>query len=84
VSVGELKAEALSIRDDSTVLVEDLDLQVRAGEMLGVGGPSGSGKTTLLYAIGGLLPAAGGRMLVDGSPVVLWGSSSRTCAWSRC
>lgn len=76
MSVGELKAEALSIRDDSTVLVEDLDVQVRAGEMLGVRGPSGSGKTTLLYAIGGLLPAAGGRMLVDGSPVVLWRDAS--------
>jgi putative ABC transport system ATP-binding protein len=72
LSVGELKAEALSIRDEATVFVENLDLQVRAGQMLGVGGPSGSGKTTLLYAIGGLLPAAAGRMLVDGSPVVLW------------
>jgi putative ABC transport system ATP-binding protein len=72
VSVGELRAEALSIRDDATVFVDNLDLQVQAGQMLAVGGPSGSGKTTLLYAIGGLLPAAGGRMLVDGSPVVLW------------
>jgi putative ABC transport system ATP-binding protein len=76
VSVGELKAEALSIGDETTVFVENLDLQVRAGQMLGVGGPSGSGKTTLLYAIGGLLPAAGGRMLVDGSPVVLWRDTS--------
>jgi putative ABC transport system ATP-binding protein len=76
MSVGELKGEALSIRDDATVLVADLDLQVRAGEMLGLSGPSGSGKTTLLYAIGGLLPAAGGRMLVDGSPVVLWKDAS--------
>jgi putative ABC transport system ATP-binding protein len=76
VSVGELKAEALSIRDDSTMLVADLDLQVRAGEIFGVAGPSGSGKTTLLYAIGGLLPAAGGRVLVDDSPVVLWRDAS--------
>jgi len=76
VSVGELKAEGLSIRDDATVFVKNLDLQVRAGQMLGVGGPSGSGKTTLLYAIGGLLPAAGGRMLLDGSPVVLWRDAS--------
>ncbi len=76
MSLGELKAEALSIRDEATVFVENLDLQVRAGQILGVGGPSGSGKTTLLYAIGGLLPAAGGRMLVDGSPVVLWRDAS--------
>ena len=76
MSIGELKAEALSIRDEATVFVENLDLQVRGGQILGVGGPSGSGKTTLLYAIGGLLPAAGGRMLVDGSPVVLWRDAS--------
>jgi putative ABC transport system ATP-binding protein len=76
VSVAELKAEALSIRDDATVLIENLNLQVRAGEMLGIGGRSGSGKTTLLYAIGGLLPATDGRMLVDGSPVVLWRDAS--------
>jgi putative ABC transport system ATP-binding protein len=72
MSVGEIAGEALSIRDDTTVLIEDLDLRVRSGEILGVSGPSGSGKTTLLYAIGGLVPAAGGRMLVDGAPVVLW------------
>jgi len=72
VSVGEITAEALSIRGDTTILVEDLNLRARAGEVLGVTGPSGSGKTTLLYAIGGLLPAAGGRMLVDGRQLVLW------------
>jgi putative ABC transport system ATP-binding protein len=76
MSVGELKAEALSIRDDASVLVENLDLQVRAGQILGIGGSSGSGKTTLLYAIGGLVPATGGRMLADGSPVVLWRDAS--------
>jgi putative ABC transport system ATP-binding protein len=72
MSVGEITAESLSIQGDATVLVQDLNLQARAGEMLGVSGPSGSGKTTLLYAIGGLVPAAGGRMLVDGRPLVLW------------
>jgi putative ABC transport system ATP-binding protein len=76
VSVAELRAESLSIRDDGAVLIQDLDLQVRAGEMLGISGPSGSGKTTLLYAIGGLSPVAAGRMLVDGSPVVLWRDAS--------
>lgn len=68
MSVGEIAAEALTVRDDTAAV----DLRVRAGEMLAVSGPSGSGKTTLLYAIGGLVPPAGGQMLVDGSPVVLW------------
>lgn len=68
MSVGEIAAEALTVADEAAAV----DLRVRAGEMLAVSGPSGSGKTTLLYAIGGLVPPAGGQMLVDGSPVVMW------------
>jgi putative ABC transport system ATP-binding protein len=38
----------------------DIDLQVRAGEAIGLLGPSGSGKTTLLHVLGGLFsPSAG-------------------------
>jgi putative ABC transport system ATP-binding protein len=72
MSVGEIRAERLSLVGDQTLLVKDLDLHARAGQMLGIGGPSGSGKTTLLYAIGGLLPPEGGRLLVDGRQLVLW------------
>jgi putative ABC transport system ATP-binding protein len=72
MSVGEIRAEGLSLVGDQTLLVTDLDLHARAGEMLGISGPSGSGKTTLLYAIGGLLPLERGRLLVDGRQLVLW------------
>jgi putative ABC transport system ATP-binding protein len=72
MSVSEIRAECLSLVGDRTLLVKDLDLYARAGEMLGIAGPSGSGKTTLLYAIGGLLPPEGGRLLVDGRQLVLW------------
>lgn len=76
MSIGEIKAEGLSIGGEGTILVRDLNLHARAGEIVGVTGPSGSGKTTLLYALGGLLPAAAGRLLVDGRPLVLWRSAS--------
>jgi putative ABC transport system ATP-binding protein len=72
MSVSEIRAECLSLVGDRTLLVKDLDLYARAGEMLGIAGPSGSGKTTLLYAIGGLLPPERGRLLVDGRQLVLW------------
>ncbi len=72
MSVGEIVADGLSIEDEGRIVVQQLDLHARAGKVLGLTGPSGSGKTTLLYAIGGLLPATGGQLLVDGQPLVLW------------
>ena len=76
MSVGSITADGLVLEGAGTYLVTDLDLSVRSGQMLGIAGPSGSGKTTLLYAIGGLLPAARGRLLVDGRALVLWKQAS--------
>ena len=43
--------------------IEDVDLEIRAGEFVVVTGRIGSGKTTLLRAILGLLPAESGSIL---------------------
>ncbi|MFL6052623.1 MAG: sugar ABC transporter ATP-binding protein [Actinoallomurus sp.] len=47
----------------------DIDLQVRAGEVLGIGGVVGCGRSALLRALFGLQPMTGGSVSVDGSPV---------------
>ncbi|HEU0290057.1 MAG TPA: ATP-binding cassette domain-containing protein, partial [Burkholderiales bacterium] len=44
----------------------DVSLSLEAGEVLCLLGPNGSGKTTLFKTLLGLLPAQGGRVLVDG------------------
>ena len=44
----------------------EVSLNVRAGEVLGLVGESGSGKTTLGRLAAGLVPAAAGRVLVQG------------------
>ncbi len=46
--------------------------EVRPAELVAVVGPNGSGKTTLVRALTGLLPLAGGVVLVDGRPVGAW------------
>jgi NitT/TauT family transport system ATP-binding protein len=49
--------------------LQDVDLDVRAGEFLCLVGPSGCGKSTLLDLLGGLTAPTSGRVLVDGRPV---------------
>ena len=46
--------------------VDDLDLEVRRGEVFGLLGPNGAGKTTTLEMIEGLTPRDGGRIEILG------------------
>ena len=48
-----------------------VDLNVAIGESVGLVGPNGSGKTTLLQAMTGVLPLAGGELLVRSLPTFL-------------
>jgi iron complex transport system ATP-binding protein len=50
-------------------VLDDVDLVVRRGEMLGIVGPNGTGKSTLRRVLAGVRPAAGGAVLVDGTPL---------------
>jgi iron(III) transport system ATP-binding protein len=68
----ELKVERLVKRypgRDQVVAVNQVDVEVQAGEMLVLLGPSGCGKTTLLRCVAGLEDAQEGRILVEGQPV---------------
>lgn len=50
-------------------VVRGIDLQVAAGEVVGILGHNGMGKTTLLKLIMGFLPATGGRVRFRGADV---------------
>ena len=43
-------------------VLDDVHLDIDAGEIVGLAGPNGSGKTTLLRSMLGLLPPQGGRV----------------------
>ena len=47
-----------------------IDLDVRAGEAVGVIGPNGAGKTTLLRVISGLIRPSAGSIRMEGANVV--------------
>src|ERR1700743_375708 len=49
--------------------VDEVDLDVTAGDMLAVMGPSGCGKSTLLHLMGGLDRPSGGELWVAGERI---------------
>jgi len=53
----------------SFVALDDVSLEVRAGEFLVLVGPSGCGKSTLLDVLAGLTQPSSGRVLIDGKPI---------------
>jgi NitT/TauT family transport system ATP-binding protein len=56
-----------------TSIYEKLSFDVRLGEFVCLLGPSGCGKSTALRLIGGLMPAQGGAVTVDGrTPPETW------------
>ena len=67
-----LRDISLSYRTQSgerLLALENINLQVPAGEFVCVVGPSGCGKSTLLHLIAGLQSQTSGEILVDGKPV---------------
>src|SRR4051812_9084352 len=54
---------------DAVPVLQDLDLQVAAGESVSIIGPSGSGKSTILNIVGALDRAESGSVQVDGREI---------------
>lgn len=52
-----------------TPVLDDVSLDVRPGDYIGIVGPNGSGKTSLLRALLGLLPATSGDVRLFGTPL---------------
>jgi len=63
--MSELKAVQLKKRYKSRVVVKDVSLEVRSGEVIGLLGPNGAGKTTCFYMMVGLVPLDGGEIYLD-------------------
>ncbi len=64
-----LRAERLGKRFGGLQAVDDVDLSVEAGEIVGVIGPNGAGKTTFFSLLAGSIAPSTGRVLLDGVPL---------------
>ncbi len=51
------------------IVIQDISLELRRGEVVALLGPNGSGKTTTFYSIAGLISSDGGQVKIDGSDV---------------
>ncbi|GIJ26779.1 ribose import ATP-binding protein RbsA 2 [Micromonospora qiuiae] len=61
----------LTVRGGGNRKLRDVDLELRAGEVLGVGGLQGSGRSALARAVFGAAPFTTGEVTLDGVPVRL-------------
>ena len=64
-----LEVRGISQRFGSRVVLDEVDLEVPAGEVIGLLGPNGAGKTTLMRIIFGVLAPDGGALAWRGRPV---------------
>jgi ABC-type glutathione transport system ATPase component len=79
--VSALAADGVTVRfgrgTRATTALDDVSVQVPARRTVGLVGESGSGKSTLAKAILGIVPIAGGRVLLDGTDVSTFGRRER-------
>ncbi len=67
-----LEVSDLEVRYGNVAAVKGVSLRVGEGEVVAVIGPNGAGKTSTLRAISGLVPSAGGRILLGGRDISRW------------
>ncbi|TAL22599.1 MAG: MFS transporter [Frankiales bacterium] len=75
-----LQCHGLSVRFGGVAAVQDVDLSVLPGEVVGLVGANGAGKTTLFDLLSGYLEPSGGRVRLDGRDVTGWSPDRRAMA----
>ncbi|MBB5867697.1 ribose transport system ATP-binding protein [Allocatelliglobosispora scoriae] len=66
---GDTGAVRLSLRAAANAKLRGIDLDLHAGEVLGVGGLQGAGRSALARAIFGVDPFTSGETVLDGKPI---------------
>ena len=64
-----LRVENLAVSDGPIRALHGVSVALQLGELVSIVGPNGAGKTTLMRAISGLIPVAGGEILMNGAPI---------------
>jgi len=75
------QARGITLRRGDNLVLQDVDIEVRAGRLHALVGPNGAGKSSLLGVLSGELRPDSGEVLLDGRP--LDGSSAMELARLR-
>ena len=70
--VPQIEGRGLRVLRSGKMLLRDVNVVAKGGEVLGVLGPSGAGKSTLFRALTGDGHADGGEVLLNGVDVTHW------------
>ncbi|GES46043.1 ribose ABC transporter ATP-binding protein [Rhizobium dioscoreae] len=73
---GSLVLKGVRKTYGSVVALEGIDLEIPAGQVLGLIGQNGSGKSTLLKILAGLAMPDDGQIILDSEPIVLDSAST--------
>jgi len=73
--VIEFKNFSVKYRDDTELVLDDINLKINGGEKIGVVGRTGAGKSTLCLCLCRILECFKGKILIDDTPIASLGLS---------
>jgi len=69
IIMNEIVVEGLRKEYDGFIAVEELDFEIKKGEIFGIVGPNGAGKTTTLKMLSGLITPTLGSITIQGMDI---------------
>ncbi len=72
-----LETNQLTVKIGKKIILADITLEIKPGELLAVIGPNGAGKSTLLKSLCGEIKQTAGTVLMNGKKIESWSSLER-------
>ena len=81
---AQISVRGLTVAYGDFVLLKNADFDINKGDVFIIMGASGGGKSSLLRVLTGLVPAASGRILIDGVDFTAATENERAKIMQKC